>query len=195
MEMIQVVQADAFSPPSHMFFIKQSNCLLGIYEFRKSYQNVNRWFTTIVNQPKVKNVLGTVKLCDKEPEVPKAEGSGKKDKKKEKSQQPKEPKAKEEKPAPEPAEEMDAAELALAAEPKSKDPFEALPKGTFNMDDFKRCYSNEDTDKSIPYFWEKFDPQNYSIWFGEYKYNDELQKVFMSCNLITGKWNSTKMAP
>jgi len=56
------------------------------------------------------------------------------------------------------------------------------------MDDFKRFYSNNDVDKSIPYFWEKFDPENYSIWFGEYKYNDELAKVFMSCNLITGMY-------
>ncbi|MBN4688708.1 hypothetical protein H4F37_25025, partial [Escherichia coli] len=68
----------------------------------------------------------------------------------------------------------------------SKDPFDSMPKGTFNMDDFKRCYSNEDETKSIPYFWEKFDPENYSIWYAEYKYPDELAKVFMSCNLITG---------
>lgn len=66
------------------------------------------------------------------------------------------------------------------------DPFEALPKTTFNYDDFKRCYSNEDEAVSIKYFWEKFDPENNSIWYGEYKYNDELAKVFMSCNLITG---------
>lgn len=83
-------------------------------------------------------------------------------------------------------EELDAAEAALAAEPKSKDPFDAMPKGTFNMDDFKRVYSNEEEAKSIPYFWEKFDPENYSIWYGEYKYPEELSKVFMSCNLITG---------
>lgn len=56
------------------------------------------------------------------------------------------------------------------------------------MDDFKRCYSNEDTDKSIPYFWQNFDPENYSIWYGEYKYSEELTKVFMSCNLITGMY-------
>lgn len=55
------------------------------------------------------------------------------------------------------------------------------------MDDFKRVYSNEDESVSIPYFWEKFDPENYSIWLGEYKYNNELTKVFMSCNLISGK--------
>lgn len=55
------------------------------------------------------------------------------------------------------------------------------------MDEFKRVYSNEEESKSIAYFWEHFDKENYSIWFGEYKYNNELQKVFMSCNLISGK--------
>lgn len=57
------------------------------------------------------------------------------------------------------------------------------------MDEFKRVYSNEEESKSIAYFWEHFDKENYSIWFGEYKYNEELQKVFMSCNLISGKLN------
>jgi len=74
----------------------------------------------------------------------------------------------------------------MSEEPKSKDPLDALPKGTWVMDDFKRFYSNNDEDKSIVYFWEKFDPVNYSIWYGEYKYPEELKKVFMSCNLITG---------
>jgi len=55
------------------------------------------------------------------------------------------------------------------------------------VDDFKRFYSNNDVDKSIPYFWENFDSENYSIWYAEYKYNSELAKVFMSCNLIMGK--------
>ena len=56
------------------------------------------------------------------------------------------------------------------------------------MDDFKRFYSNNEETKSIPYFWEKFDKENYSIWYSEYKYQDELAKVYMSCNLITGKF-------
>lgn len=59
---------------------------------------------------------------------------------------------------------------------------------TFNMDEFKKVYSNEEESKSIAYFWEHFDKKNYSIWFGEFKYNNELQKVFMSCNLISGKF-------
>lgn len=37
-----------------------------IYHWRrKSYQNVNRWFTTVVNQPQFKAVIGEFKLCEK----------------------------------------------------------------------------------------------------------------------------------
>ncbi|KAF7282392.1 hypothetical protein GWI33_002706 [Rhynchophorus ferrugineus] len=158
-----------------------------LVDYRKPFGNVNRWFQTVVNQPQFKAVLGDVTLCSQTAQVTGTPGSEGKKKKDEKKQEKKE-KAKKETPKkePEPAEELDAADAALALEPKSKDPFESLPKGTFNFDDFKRCYSNEDEAKSIPYFWEKFDPENYSIWYGEYKYNEELSKVFMSCNLITG---------
>jgi len=117
----------------------------------------------------------------------KAAGGKKDEKKAVKAEKKKEQKPeKEEKPkAKEPEAEMDEADAIVAAE-KFTDPFDKLPKGTFNMDDFKRFYSNEDEAKSVPYFWEKFDKENYSIWYGEYKYNSELSKVFMSCNLITG---------
>lgn len=75
----------------------------------------------------------------------------------------------------------------LAAEPpKPKDPFLQFPAGTFDMDAFKREYSNKSEDESIKYFWEKFDKENYSIWYCEYLFPDELTKVFMSCNLIGG---------
>merc|ERR1711874_917343 len=132
---------------------------------------------TIVNQPQVKKVIGAVAMAEKMAqfdakkfaEMQKASGggdSGKKEKKKEA------------KPAPE-------EEVALAP-PKEKDPFAALPKGNFDMDDFKRFYSNNDEDKSVPYFWENFDKDNYSIWRCDYKYNDELTMVFMSCNLMGG---------
>lgn len=176
--------------------------LLSAYEkvldpsFRAPFGSLTRWFNTVLNQPQVKAVVKGFTLCAKVAEIdPKkfAEFQAKTGGAQQQQQQ-KEPKEKKEKkPAPakkekepEPAEELDAAELALAEEPKSKDPFDSMPKGTFNFDDFKRFYSNEDEAKSIPYFWEKFDPENYSIWFGEYKYPEELTKVFMSCNLITG---------
>lgn len=57
----------------------------------------------------------------------------------------------------------------------------------FVMDEFKRCYSNNDTvSVAIPFLWEKFDPEGYSFWYGEYKYPEELKKIFMSCNLVGG---------
>ncbi|KAK4336991.1 hypothetical protein RND71_044077 [Anisodus tanguticus] len=70
--------------------------------------------------------------------------------------------------------------------PKPKDPFAKFPKSDFDMDAFKREYSNKSEDESIKYFWEKFDKENYSIWYCEYLYPQELTKVFMSCNLIGG---------
>merc|ERR1711993_105189 len=94
--------------------------LLSLYKqvmdpaFRGAFGNVNRWFTTVVNQPNAKAVLGEVVLCSKEAQFDAkkfAEFSGKGDKKKEekpkKEQQPKkEPEKKKEKPA-EKAEEED----------------------------------------------------------------------------------------
>lgn len=180
---------------------------------RSQIGNVTRWFNTVMHQPEVASVVGTIKLCtapakfcpQKWKENQSLVGSGgghhhghhhqkrnhkdshkdkKKEKKKSESEQPKKENKKKEE---EPAEEMDDADAALAAEPKQKDPLSDLPKGTFNMDEFKRVYSNEDTvTKAIPYFWEKFDPEHYSIWYCEYKFPKELAQTFMSCNLIGG---------
>ncbi|XP_070494164.1 elongation factor 1-gamma [Chironomus tepperi] len=163
--------------------------------FRKPFFAVNRWFNTILNQPQTKAVVKNFTFCEKEAAFdPKKYqewqakfGGAPQQPKKEKEKKEKQPAA--EKPAKkkeEEPQELDAADEALLLEPKSKDPFDLLPKGTFNFDDFKRVYSNEEEAKSIPYFFEKFDKENYSIWFGEYKYPEELTKVFMSCNLITG---------
>lgn len=56
------------------------------------------------------------------------------------------------------------------------------------MDEFKKVYSNEETlAVAIPFFWERFDREGYSIWYSEYKYSDELQLCFMSSNLIGGQ--------
>lgn len=58
------------------------------------------------------------------------------------------------------------------------------------MDEFKRVYSNEDTaTKAIPYFWQHFEKEFYSIWYCEYKYSSELTQTFMSSNLIGGTIN------
>jgi len=55
------------------------------------------------------------------------------------------------------------------------------------MDEWKRTYSNNDTKSvAIPWFWEHFDKEGYSVYFGEYKYNSELTKLFMTSNLLSG---------
>lgn len=43
------------------------SCLQYVLEpsFRQAFQNVNRWFMTMINQPQVKAVIGDFKLCEK----------------------------------------------------------------------------------------------------------------------------------
>merc|ERR1712130_659520 len=57
-------------------------------------------------------------------------------------------------------------------------------------DTWKRVYSNEDTrSKALPWFYENFDKDGFSIWRFDFKYNDELSQIFMSCNQIGGFFN------
>uniref|UniRef100_A0A0R3RW80 eEF-1B gamma n=1 Tax=Elaeophora elaphi TaxID=1147741 RepID=A0A0R3RW80_9BILA len=170
---------------------------------RASLLNVNRWFKTIINQKPVKDIIGEVHLAVKVSKFDNAkfkelsaklskecanhkDGKNKEQHGKQSKEQQKEDK-KTKRTKDENDDEPDAADEALAQEPKSVDPFAAMPKGSFVMDSFKRVYSNEDTaTKAVPYFWENFDPENYSIWFAEYKYPEDLTLTFMSCNLISG---------
>uniref|UniRef100_A0A8C2HAL0 Eukaryotic translation elongation factor 1 gamma n=1 Tax=Cyprinus carpio TaxID=7962 RepID=A0A8C2HAL0_CYPCA len=155
--------------------------------FRQPYPNVSRWFLTCVNQPQFKAVLGEVKLCEK---MAQFDGTFLKPSRYEVfpvEPQEKKEKKKEEKKAAPAEEEMDECEAVLASEPKAKDPFAHLPKSSFVMDEFKRKYSNEDTlAVALPYFWDHFDREGFSIWYAEYRFPEELTMSFMSCNLITG---------
>merc|ERR1712173_450220 len=159
--------------------------LLNLYKqvmdpnFRKPFMNVTRWFTTVINQPNAKGVLGAVALCSKMAEFDAKKfaefsGKGAGGDKKGKEKAPKAEKKKEPEKKKEKKEEPAADEIPME------------PKGTFDLEEWKRFYSNNDEDPSIAWFWEHFDHENYSIWRGDYKYNDELTMVFMSCNLIGG---------
>uniref|UniRef100_A0A8C0KJV7 Eukaryotic translation elongation factor 1 gamma n=1 Tax=Canis lupus dingo TaxID=286419 RepID=A0A8C0KJV7_CANLU len=165
--------------------------------FRQAFPNTNRWFLTCINQPQFRAVLGEVKLCEKmaqfdakkfaesqpKKDTPRKEKGSREEKQKPQAERKEEKKA----AAPAPEEEMDECEQALAAEPKAKDPFAHLPKSTFVLDEFKRKYSNEDTlTVALPYFWEHFDKDGWSLWYAEYRFPEELTQTFMSCNLITG---------
>lgn len=173
---------------------------------REPYPNATRWFLTLINQKEFQAVLGNdYKLCEKTAQfdakkfaevsqsqaksAPKStDEAAKGDKKKEQAAKPaaKPAAEKKEKPAAE-NDEADDTDEAYANEPKQKDPFAEMPKTSFNMDEFKRVYSNEDTvTKAIPYFWNHFDKDNLSIWLCEYKYPEDLTQVFMTCNLVSG---------
>merc|ERR1712226_72512 len=154
--------------------------------FRGPYVNVNRWFNTLLNQPNFKKVIGDFKLCEKmavfdAKKYQELHGGDKKKKEAKPQQQKKEQPKKEQKPK-----EADDDEDDRPKE-KDKDPFAQLPKGTFDMDSFKRSYSNNDTlEVALPHFWKNFDKQNYSIWKCEYLYPEDLNMIFMTCNLVGG---------
>jgi len=157
--------------------------------FRKSHRHLTRWFNTIIHQEAVVKVIGSVKLCSNEAvikQVSKKEKQPKADKKKDDSKKKDESKKKEEqKKKEEPKKKADES-LEIPSEPKKPDPLDALPKGSFDLEEWKRFYSNNDEDKSCEYFWSNFDPSCYSIWRGDYRYNNELTQIFMSCNLMGG---------
>jgi len=166
--------------------LKQSFELVLDAAFRKGFQNTTRWFTTIVNQPEVKAVVGDVVLCEKmqvAKEAPKVEEEKKEVKKEEKKEQPKKEAKKVEKKDDDEEPEEDFEDK----KPKGPNPLDLLPPSKFVLDEWKRTYSNNDTRTvAVPWLWENFDPTGYSFWFGEYKYNHELNKVFMTSNLCGG---------
>jgi elongation factor 1-gamma len=143
---------------------------------RAEFKNVARYFTTVVAQPIFKKYLGEVTLC----ETPLKYTPPKKEKK---PAAPAKEAPKKKEAAPK-ADDADAEEAKPAPKPKSK--LDLLPPSKFILDAWKREYSNNDTKDAIKWFWDNFDPEGYSIWKVDYKYNDELTLTFMSNNLIGG---------
>jgi len=77
----------------------------------------------------------------------------------------------------------------IMEEKKAKNPLDDLPKSPMVLDAWKREYSNApggDCYKAMPYFWQNFDAQGYSLWFCEYLHNDELTVTFKTSNLVGG---------
>ena len=148
-------------------------------EWRKKHPNITRWFKTIIATPIVAAVLPDFKFADKPVEYtpPKKE---KKEKAAKKEQAPKAA------AAPKPA-----AEEPPAQAPKPKHPLEALGRPKAPLDEWKRTYSNEETrEVALPWFWKnQWDPEEWSLWKVDYKYNDELTLTFMSNNLVGGFFN------
>lgn len=141
--------------------------------WRQQHPNVTRWYDTVANQPIYTDVAKKVDYLDTPTltNVP--------------------PKKTEQlKAAPKAAvvhSTAPADEDEAASAPKPKHPCEALPKASFNLDEWKRHFSNNEESEALKWFWENVPlEQEYSIWRCDYKYNDELILTFMSNNLIGG---------
>ncbi|GBE86877.1 Elongation factor 1-gamma 1 [Sparassis crispa] len=156
---------------------------------RAEHPSVIRHLETIVNQPKLKEIFGETTYVEKAVQyTPPAKE--KKEPKPAAAPAPKAPKA-EKKPKKEEEDDEDD-DLVPKEEPKPKNPLDFLPKSTFNLEDWKRAYSNKDTrgaGGSLEWFYENFDPAGFSIWRVDFKYNNELTQTFMSSNLIGGFFN------
>lgn len=169
-----------------LFYLYQKVLDLG---FRKAYNNVNRWFLTIVNQPEVKAIVGEFTLCDKMEVAPEVEVAEEPKKEKKEEKKPKEEKPKEaKKPAKKAAEDDGEEENEFAEKEEKKSKLDLLPPSKFIMDEWKRVYSNTKDMRgdALPWFWKNLDTEGYSVWFCYYKYNDECNKLFMTANQLGG---------
>lgn len=64
--------------------------------------------------------------------------------------------------------------------------FRTLPPTTMVMDDWKFKYCNSAPEEASTYFWNNLDRETHALYYGKYKYNEELEKMFMTSNLVSG---------
>jgi elongation factor 1-gamma len=88
-------------------------------------------------------------------------------------------------------------EPLVPVEKKEDHPFKILDKSSpspFVMDNWKRTYSNCHGDYvgAMQFFWDNFDANGWSIWRGDYMYNEENSVLFMTSNLIGGFMQRTE---
>ncbi|KAL0391648.1 UNVERIFIED_CONTAM: Elongation factor 1-gamma 2 [Sesamum radiatum] len=148
------------------------------------FPHVERYFWTMVNQPNFKKILGDIKQAESIPPVA--------SKKPAQTKEPAKPKPKEEPKKEVKKEEVKPKEVAEeeeAPKPKSKNPLDLLPPSKMILDEWKRLYSNTKTnfrEVAIKGFWDMYDPEGYSLWFCNYKYNDENTVSFVTLNKVSG---------
>jgi elongation factor 1-gamma len=152
---------------------------------------------TIANQPKLKAIFGETTYVEKAIQFTPPP-------KEKKEKEPKPAAAAAASPAPAPKAEKkpktkeadnEEDEDLIPPEPKVKNPLDDLLKSTFNLEDWKRAYSNKETrgaGGALEWFYEKYvlhiplniryltinlyriDYQGFSVWRVNFKYNEEL---------------------
>ncbi|KAK2450629.1 hypothetical protein P8452_14178 [Trifolium repens] len=168
--------------------ITTANLYLGfakilVKSFTSEFPHVERYFWTLINQPNFRKIFGQVKQTEAMPPIQSAKkpAQPKESKPKTKEEPKKAAKAEPEKPKEEAEEE--------APKPKPKNPLDLLPPSKMVLDDWKRLYSNTKTnfrEVAVKGFWDMYDPEGYSLWFCDYKYNDENTVSFVTLNKVGG---------
>jgi len=171
-----IVMASALLYPFK--FVLDANC-------RRRFPAVVRWFVTCVNQAEFKASMGEVTLCVKQLQPPKGAKGGKKGGKK-KGQQ---PKKQQKKKQPKKKQQKKPAEAKKEEKP---DPVKALKKmkrSSFSMMAWFREYMTYQPNKfmnAMPYFWQNFDKEGFSIWAMKYNYNEDNRFDFIASNTMRG---------
>ncbi|KAF8169915.1 hypothetical protein K438DRAFT_1967666 [Mycena galopus ATCC 62051] len=167
--------------------IVQAGCALNLdVAARKKLPNLIRHMDTLLHQPQFAGIYDPTVTLETAPVYV----APKKEKEPKAAPAPAAPKA-EKKPKPK-KEDDDEDDDLVPEEPKVKNPLDDLPKSTFNLEDWKRAYSNKETrgaGGAIEWFYENFDATGFSVWRVDFKYPEELTQVFMSNNQIGGFFN------
>ncbi|XP_028805064.1 elongation factor 1-gamma [Neltuma alba] len=153
--------------------------------FTSEFPHVERYFWTLVNQPKFHKILGEVKQAESVLPIQSAQRPKESSKPKKEAQ----PKKEAKKEAPKETEKPKEAEVEEAPKPKPKNPLDLLAPSKMILDEWKRLYSNTKTnfrEVAIKGFWDMYDPEGYSLWFCDYKYNDENTVSFVTMNKVGG---------
>uniref|UniRef100_A0A5B6Z410 Putative elongation factor 1-gamma-like n=1 Tax=Davidia involucrata TaxID=16924 RepID=A0A5B6Z410_DAVIN len=158
--------------------------------FTSEFPHVERYFWTMINQPNFSKIFGDVKQAETVPPVQSAKKPSQ-PKEAAKSKPKDEPKKEAKKQVQEPAKPKAEAseEEEEAPKPKPKNPLDLLPPSKMILDEWKRLYSNTKTnfrEVAIKGFWDMYDPEGYSLWFCDYKYNDENNVSFVTLNKVSG---------
>lgn len=170
----QLLKKSQYVLGDHLTLVDVSLAIELVYAFRlvfdAKYRNplksLTTWFTNVTGLEEFRRVIGVVRLAAKALDVPPP---------------PEPPKQEQPKPV--------VAAPAKKAEPKPAGPsLDDLPPSTFVMDDWKALYANTaDKNSTIPYFFEKFDPEGWSVWYLKYQMAEgEGEKLFMTSNLLDG---------
>jgi len=161
-------------------------------EYRREFPNLTRYFSFLVATPNFAKTVGLFVPCviAKDPLRAGGKGGKGKQKKQKKQKQPKQQQKKKKqkqqpkkKKKPEPKKEEDPLKAYINKLRKNR------PK--IPIDDWKRQYSNppggkNDNYSAMPWFWENYNPEEYSLWLQDFKYQDENKIDFMTNNKAKG---------